>query len=133
MVVRTLDPLLVINQGESANYTVRLIDQEGNPIDASAADGIEAETRIDGILQQKYTTEFPLPTNYQTIDLGGSGDPSNEINIYVSRQQSSNFIAARNLQLNILVKMPEGSNPLYYNLAYIIARTDKGTLLNSTL
>ncbi len=133
MSTRTLDPLLVINQGESAIYSIRLLDQSGDSIDATEADAIEGETRIDGNVYQKYTTEDPAPNNYETIEVGGSGMQANEINIYVSREQSRNFTAGKNLYLNLLVKMPEGSTPLYYNLSYIIARTDKGTLLTSNI
>lgn len=120
----------VIKQGESADFTVALIDQAGNQILVDDAVGIEAETRVGGIISRKYTDDSPLPDDYYTI----TKIATNKISIYVSRTDSVNFDPqSKQVILNVLVKMPEGSTPLYYNLQYVIATTATGTLLNSSL
>ncbi len=127
--VLTISPLLVINQGESQNYSLNLADQQGNPIDLTDVVGIEAETRIGINQYKKYSNSVVSGEGLITVD----PDITNKISFYVDRQQSINFPAGQNLIFNILVKNPDGSTPLYYNLSYIIAKTDSGTLLNSSL
>ena len=128
-VVNTLSPLLVINQGESQNFSIQLNDQQGNPIDLSSVIGIDAETRIGGQLFKKYSNSVVSGEGLITVD----GTITNKISFYVDRPQSINFPAGQNLQFNILVKNPDGSTPLYYNLSYIIAKTDTGSLLTSSI
>lgn len=120
----------VIKQGESGDFTVTLVDQSGNLIDITSALGIEAEIRVDGILSRRYTDAGSPPDDYYPI----TKTLPNKIGIYISRADSLNYNPqSKQVILNVLVKNPEGSTPLYYSLQYVIATTATGYMLNSSL